>query len=118
MLDYCPHCAMRSIEAARERDEFTRTLAAIVHSAGGEIRVSDVSIAFSGEPNVPDIEIFEDKDNRCTVVRTVRPLPVGRLPMAMLPNRGPIQTLMTPKPVAPRISGNLADRVTDSMRPE
>lgn len=119
MSDHCPYCAMRSIETARERDEFTRMLGAIVEAAGGEIRVSDVAVALSQGPNVPDLEIFHDDDNRCWVARKARPpiQSVYPLPFVMRPGGRPTQVLMRPQPAMPKISGNLGDIVTDSMKP-
>jgi hypothetical protein len=95
MSENCPHCMMRSIEAARERDDFTRMLAAMIDAAGGEIRVSDRSIAFSQGPVVPDVEIFRDEDNRCTVIRKAQPpmLSVFKVPFVMRPDGRPTQIL-------------------------
>lgn len=55
----------------RERSYLETLLAAMCDCQQGSLRVSDRALMANSGCHAPIIEIFEDKDNRCTVIRKV-----------------------------------------------
>ncbi len=57
------------VERCNENTDLRQLLSAIAWACGRQISISDVAFHAVGGPCAPAIEVYEDSDNRCTIIR-------------------------------------------------